>query len=202
MKAKILETSSSTGNVTIRCQLLQQEGEHLLVRLPGVSRANAVMEFLEQIGEDLGYDLLEIPYGFHVAQTDFEFTQIPDIRQDVVNILTQALEHDYQSVVLVGKSLGTMIAVSLLPDFPQVKKLILLTPVQKSHTMTGNVPTLAVIGTADSRYDPAMIQNSDTLQWLVYENMDHGLMIPGDIHATLRCLPQMLHVCEEFLQQD
>lgn len=199
MNAKILETASSAG-VTIRCQWLQQEGEHLLVRLPGVSRANAVMEFIEQIGIDQGYDLLEIPYGFHVAQRDFDFTQIPDIRQETVNILTQALEHQYKSVVLVGKSLGTMIAVSLLSDFPQVKKLILLTPVQNSHTMTGNVPTLAVIGTADSRYDPAMIQHSDTLRWLVYEGMDHGLMIPGDVRATLRHLPEMLHECEEFLQ--
>jgi len=199
MKRTMLETRSSAG-VTIRCTLLQQGADRLLVRLPGVSRSNAVMEYIEQLGEDLGYDLLEIPYAFHIAQTDFHMAQIPDIRQETRRILEQALEAGYESVVLVGKSLGTMLAVSLAQDVPRVRKLLLLTPVQNAHTMTGDLPTLAVIGTADSRYDPAMIVESDTLKWLVYEGMDHGLKIPGSVRATLHYLPEMLATCEEFLR--
>lgn len=199
MRVEILETTSS-AKVTIRCQLIRRENTRLLVRLPGVSRSNAVMEFIEQLGEDLGYDLLEIPYGFHIAQTDFDMARIPDIRQETQQLLAQALECGYESVVLVGKSLGTMLAVSLAQDTPQVNKLILLTPVMNSHTMTGDLPTLAVIGTADSRYDAQTMQDSDTLRWLVYEGMNHSLMIPGDVQTTVRHLPEILATCGDFLR--
>lgn len=199
MNAETLEITNRAG-VTIRCTLVHQGGERLLVRLPGVSRSNAVLEYIEQIGLDQGYDLLEIPYSFHIAQENFEFAHIPDYREDTQAILSQALERGYESVVLAAKSLGTMLAVSIAQDVPQVRKLILLTPVQNSHTLTGGLPTLAVIGTADSRYDPAMIANSETLTWLVYEGMNHGLMIPGDVQATLRHLPHLLAMCEDFLR--
>ena len=202
MKTYYIETPSSAG-VTIHNRLHSQESDLLLVLLPGVGYlvSHTILHLMSILGLNLGYDVLQIPYGFQVAQDDFELDQIPLIRKECQQTLSEALERGYQSVVLVGKSLGTLLAASLSQEFPQIEKLILLTPVMDSTSMTGSIPTLALIGTADNAYNPDNVQNSATLNWRVFEGLDHGLMVPGDVQASLKVLPDVVQACEDFLRK-
>ncbi|MCA9912567.1 MAG: hypothetical protein KC496_04445 [Anaerolineae bacterium] len=202
MKTYYIETPSSAG-VTIHNRLHSQESDLLLVLLPGVGYlvSHTILHLMSILGLNLGYDVLQIPYGFQVAQDDFELDQIPLIRKECQQTLSEALERGYQSVVLVGKSLGTLLAASLSQEFSQIEKLILLTPVMDSTSMTGSIPTLALIGTADNAYNPDNVQNSATLNWRVFEGLDHGLMVPGDVQASLKVLPDVVQACEDFLRK-
>lgn len=201
MKTHYIETPSSAG-VTIHNRLLYQESDTLMVLLPGRGYlvSHTILHLMSVLGLNLGYDVLQMPYGFQVAQDDFQQEQIPLIRQECQQTLDEALERDYQSVVVVGKSLGSLLAASLAQEFPQVQKLILLTPVMDSTSMTGTIPTLAIIGTADGAYNPAVVADSETLFWRVYEDLDHSLMIPGDVQASLKILPDIVQSCEDFLR--
>ncbi len=200
MKSEYIETPSSAG-VTIHNRLHCQDSATLLVLLPGRGYlvSHTILHLMSILGLNLGYDVLQVPYGFQVAQQDFAHEQIPLIRQECQQTLDEALKRGYQSVVLVGKSLGTLLAASLAHEFPQVQKLILLTPVMNSTSMTGSLPALAIIGTADKAYKPAIVADTETLTWRVYEGLDHSLMVPGDMHTSLKILPDVVQSCEDFL---
>jgi hypothetical protein len=104
---------------------------------------------------------------------------------------------------VVGKSLGTPLAVQLAKDVAvESVSLILLTPVGAAlHELEG-IRTLAVIGTADSLYSPEVIaefEGDPYVQWCVFENLNHGLEVEGDWQASVRALEDVIAACEQFL---
>jgi len=67
--------------------------------------------------------------------------------------------------------------------------------------MTGDIPTLAVIGTADSRYDPTKIVDTATLKWQVYDDLNHSLEYDGDWSRSLAILGDIMAVCDGFIDK-
>lgn len=184
----------------------QQDGgaRRLMVLLPGRSYTaqRPLLHYTGQIGLQLGYDVLAMRYSFHEQGQSFDIAYMPEIRDTCENVINQALDmHDYDDLVLVGKSLGALMAVTLARTLHHpAAGLILQTPIRNSINMvSADLPTLAIIGTADTLYNPAETIDRDSLRWLVYEGLDHSLEAPGQWRTTVHALPEILRHCEAFL---
>lgn len=204
MDIQYFEVESYIGG-TLRIPLASPNNSNhkrLMVLLPGRSYTidAPLMYYSKILGWQLGYDTLLVNYGFHINHSDFELSDIPNIHRETDNILSQVLNtHEYDEVVFVGKSLGTPIAAMLANKTPNTSKIVLLTPIQRSQDIIDNIPTLAIIGTDDRVYDADMIVDTDTLTWVVYDYLNHGLQKTDDLAASLAILPDIMQHCEAFL---
>jgi len=202
MTVTLIEVPSYAG-VTIRNTLFQRAGNtRLMVLLPGrgYTVAAPLLHYSFNIGWNHGYDVLQVSYGFHAAQSSLNVEDMPAIHQESVQAVTQALEAGaYAELVLVGKSLGTPIAAMLANQQPTATKALLLTPIQKCYQLVKATPTLAVIGPADRVYEGGMAVDTDIVTWKVYEGLDHSLEKPGDLAASLAILADIMQTCATFI---
>jgi len=177
--------------------------DKLMIILPGKGyiAESPLMRYIGQIGYQNGYDTLHIRYAIHRIAVENWLMRIPDLHADTQSAVEQVMSEQYKTICVVGKSLGSVIAVQLLAQL-QVNNLstILLTPIQDAMTMVGDIPALGIIGTADSVYEPDMIKQTDTRTWKVYDDLNHSLEYKGDWARSVEILRDVLAQCEQFIQ--
>jgi predicted alpha/beta-hydrolase family hydrolase len=115
----------------------------------------------------------------------------------------------YTHLTVVGKSLGTLAMAHLFAthDFSTPPTALWLTPVLTSAAVREQItafagPSLIVIGTADSFYDPdllAAIGETSTRRFAIIEGADHGMNVNNDVFQSLQALEQTLHAIADFL---
>lgn len=201
MQTEQLTIQSYVGQ-TLRVSLLSpdtSDGSKLMILLPGRGyKIDAPLLFYSKMmGWHHGYDTLLMQYGFHIADSDM--TNMGHIYSETKALIQQALDRDYSEIVIIGKSMGTPIAGQIANEIENVNKLILLTPIGGSHKLAPTIQTLAIIGTADRYYNADDVEYTDTLEWRVYDDLNHGLMKLNDLAASTQALHDIMQVCETFL---
>ena len=178
--------------------------DKLMILLPGKGYTihSPLFHYIKPMGINYGFDVLSVNYGIHVTQVDNWMTRIPDIQADTQKTIDRVLEHDYQTVCVVGKSLGTPIAATIANQLtaPHIS-VLMLTPIQAAMSMLNNIRTLGIIGTADPAYDADLIIESDTQSWLVLDDLNHSLEYKNDRDKSLDILKQILSTCESFIKE-
>jgi hypothetical protein len=178
--------------------------DKLMILLPGKGYTvnSPLFHYIKPIGIKYGFDVLSINYAIHLMPVDNWIMRIPDIHADTQKTLEQVLDHDYQTVCIVGKSLGTPLAASIANQLTAPNKSVLmLTPIQAAVSMVNNVRTLGIIGTADPAYDANMILETDTQSWMVLEGLNHSLEYRNDRDKSLDILKEILSTCETFIKE-
>lgn len=197
----------SPFGLTVNNHFFHQGSDRLVILLPGrgYTIEHPVLFHLRYLALENGYDVLPVQYGYQAAGRDFQPDEWPLLPQDVHAATASVLKRGYRRVCIIGKSLGTPLAIDLAQNLsvPELS-LILLTPINAAlHAMNSlqHVRTLAVIGTNDSLYSPAVIHQTSThMQWKVLEGLDHGLFIEDNWRVSLDALNSILAVCEHFLR--
>ena len=203
MTIEVLEVESPFG-VTVRNQFHHHDSDsaRLMIILPGRGYTvnHPVLFHLGHMAFENGYDVLPVQYGFHAGGA-LEPAQIPLLQEEVQRATKPVLARDYSEVCVVGKSLGTPLAIDLARslDVERVSQ-ILLTPIGAAMQAAGDIPTLAIIGTADPLYAAENIQESATLTWKVYERLGHGLVDEADWRYSVQVLQEIIAACETFLK--
>jgi len=178
--------------------------DKLMILLPGKGYTihSPLFHYIKPMGIQYGFDVLSINYAIHITQVDNWITRIPDIQADTQKAVDHVLQHDYQTVCVVGKSLGTPIAATIANqlDAPN-KSVLMLTPIQAAMSMLNQIRTLGIIGTSDPAYDPELIVETDTQSWLVFDDLNHSLEYRNDRNKSLDVLKQILSSCESFIKE-
>lgn len=180
-----------------------QPGSKLMIILPGrgYQVEHPALYYTLLMGLENGFDVLPIRYGFQVNHTSFELSQMPLLVQDVNAAVQQVLPNNYQDICIVGKSLGTPLAADLATRLNAPRKSqILLTPVPLALQMPPSIPTLAIIGTADSFYDKAPISQTPEIEWLVLDDLDHSFLKSQDWRASVQAQYTILERCDQFIR--
>ncbi len=114
-----------------------------------------------------------------------------------------AAVEEYDPLVLVGKSLGTIALAELYrtADLGQAPS-IWLTPLLGQEAVRNalaslDAPALVVLGTADPHSDPALLPQ-DGFETLVVEGADHGLELPDPV-ASVDALRRVVDAMARFL---
>ncbi len=201
LSIETIETGSRFG-VTIRHTLYAQDSNTLLVLLPGRGYYNEhpIMHYTGTVGRHKGWDVLSVKYGFQVTGEALTVERLPDAGNDAEQAVAAAVKRGYQNVIIAGKSMGTPFAAHIASTLANVRGLILHTPVQGATTMTGTIPALATIGTADGAYDPDITLDSETLRWLVVDDLNHALEKDGDWRASIHALETIIGAVVDFLE--
>jgi hypothetical protein len=113
---------------------------------------------------------------------------------------------DFDDVVLVGKSIGTLALASLVMD-GVAAPTIWLTPLLRQPYLVEAAfkqkgPALFIGSSSDPTFDPAQLQRIQAAgkgEGLVFSGADHSLEIPGDIFASLEIMRQVLEHVRTFL---
>lgn len=132
------------------------------------------------------------------------------VRDDAERALAAALAAgEHRRVVLVGKSLGTLALADLVagPLADRDPVCVWLTPLLNDAGLRDAVtrlrpPSLFVIGSADPLYDAAVLEDLRTASGgraVVVEGADHGMLVPGDMAATLEGLRRVMAVMDDLL---
>lgn len=118
-------------------------------------------------------------------------------------------QQSYTRLTVVGKSLGTIAMAHLFAthDFSTPPTALWLTPVLTNAAVREQIaafpgPSLVVIGTADSFYDPnllAAIGETSTRHFAIIEGADHSMNVNDDVFQSLQALEQVLRAVENFL---
>lgn len=178
--------------------------DKLMILLPGRGYTidSPLFHYLKPIGIKQGYDVLSIRYAIHVTKVDNWITRISDIQADTQKAVAQVLAHNYQTVCVVGKSLGTPIAATIANQLDVANKSVLmLTPIQSAMSLLNNIRALGIIGTSDPAYDPDMIIETKSQSWLVLDDLNHSLEYKDDWATSLDILKQVLATCESFIKE-
>lgn len=207
LETQTLSVPSAYG-FTLQHTLFTSEigADRLLILLPGrgYTVEGPTLYHLLYLGLERGWDVLPMPYGFQVRGDDFSFDQMPLLQQDVAASANMALGRGgYRQVCVVGKSLGTPLAVELAHQIDIAdKSVILLTPVAGAMQAVGDLRTLAVMGTADPMYSPEVVRltaGDPNIAWRVFDNLDHGLVDKDNWRASVQALHDILAACEGFM---
>jgi len=194
-----IEVTTASG-VTVDHQLIAHAAPRgLLIILPGRGYTCdfPVLHYLRKAAADLGYDVLSVWYSFQIVHVPDEQVTMQQLAAEVDQAISEVLKRGYTRVVIAGKSLGTPLAVL---HANQAERLILLTPIGTAAQNVRSKPMLAVIGTSDPVYDPDLLDASDkNVQWMVLDDLDHGLEMAGDWDASINALHRITAACVEFL---
>ena len=198
-------TTQSPSGVTIPNTLMHREprSTRLMIMLPGrgYTCEHPVMYYVRAMALTHGYEVLSLQYGFQVAQREMSREELPVLRQEIQQAVQKARERRYDRFCIVGKSLGTPLAVELATSLsPENVSLILLTPVNNAAQHVGHIRTLGIIGTADPFYDAEAINHTPpSVQWHVFNGLDHALEPQNDWHASLAALLEIISACQSFI---
>ena len=187
--------------------------EDLLIILPGrgYTTSAPLLWYLRKAATELRCDVLSVAYSFHVAMDkgkgkgkgSFGGMNLDSLNDEVTRSVDSMLaQQSYTRLFIAGKSLGTPLAVAQAKRLETVDALLLQTPILNCVADTGDIPTLAVIGTADAAYDRDTVaadKDRPHVKWLVYEGLDHGLEAGQDWQTSLERLKDITAACTDFL---
>lgn len=159
---------------------------------------------------DNGYDVLHVEY--HYDPADF-----PEpagdrwrdaLRLDVEGAYAAVVaEGQYNSVLLLGKSLGTIAIALLLANHPELAEsdCIWLTPLISIDRVREVIAShasrsLVVIGSLDPHHNQKRLHEIEVAgaAVVVIDRADHGLEIPDDLESSIEALRQTTMAIERF----
>lgn len=119
-------------------------------------------------------------------------------------------QRDYKHLILIGKSIGTLVLASLISqDLPTNTQIIWLTPLLRRPELVkfaqrSSYASLYLLGSSDPNYDPTAlkrIQGATGASIRVFDGANHSLEIPGQIHASLQIITELLESIGDFLDR-
>jgi hypothetical protein len=191
------------------------ETHHLAVVFPGLGYTAhmPVLYYPRRLLMERGADALLVEYDYR-GRGDFRMPQDPKrdrwFFDDVAAAYAAGLgQRPYSGITLVGKSLGTLAMGYLLMEDARLSwaRCVWLTPLLRADRLRAQMRrarghSLFVIGTADSHYDPAYLEEvrlASGGESVVVQGADHSLEIEGDTVGSIRAVEQIVRAIQQFL---
>lgn len=92
----------------------------LSIILPGIGYLldRSYLDYSKQLCLQMGYDVLEIEYGFHITRAKFDPSKEFDILvSETINVIERSIIKDYDNIIIIGKSIGTCVQIMVNKHF-------------------------------------------------------------------------------------
>ena len=204
-------------NEPVLNRLLRPEGaiDHLALLLPGYGYTldMPLFYYAEKLLLERGWDVLRVEYAYN-TRPEFQTLSKPERDRWLLEDTTAAWraglgQRNYERVVLIGKSLGTMAMGHLLTaaDLPPNLGAVWLTPLLSEERLRQQIqqyggPSLFVIGTADPHFEPVVLEKMQVAtvgEAVIVKNADHGMDILGDPVSSVRAVERVVEALVRFL---
>lgn len=192
-----------------------QKQDKLAVFFPGIGYTcdRSLLYYTAVLMKELGYEVVPVAYtGFpeNVKGDAQKMRECYSIAQDrAAEILRDINFSDYDDIVFVGKSIGTVVALTIANQFDLTVRSVLYTPLLETFDLlpmgTGtNTSAVVFHGTSDQwARTPQIIaacDNHDVPLYLVGK-ANHSLET-GDLNDDLRILKKTMQTVRGFLTMD
>lgn len=182
-----------------------REGEDYLKKLAvfipgtGYTCEKPLLKGLSQRYEDLGYDIIKLNYGnINFQQMENITVASSAVRPVVLRQMAEVAVGEYERIVFVSKSLGTMVAMWLEDELNQVVNHVLLTPTPVLLPYIGSRQVIAaVLGTEDHLLKADLLKKvceQAGVPCLIVEGVGHKLEREEE-DENERILQEVLTLC-------
>ncbi len=207
MKTKTINYHNQDNELGARGEYVDTDSRRIIIIYPGnnYTSHHPVLYYLAQMGAQIDYDVLSLWYSFQLNDTPFESGKIKSVYIQTQRVIEQVLNaRDYDHIVIVGKSLGTILALQMAAGFEHPNKhLILLTPLLKAVEAAHAFRSLVIIGSEDRYFDdqnPLITAAPANITTRVMPGLDHALEYKDDWRASSEALWDIIDTCEAFLK--
>lgn len=172
----------------------------LAVMFPGMNYNSdkPLLYYIKKILSKENYDIVSIAYG-----------ELPKEKQPAFNIAIKIAKEtlkeinwsDYDTILFVSKSIGTILAGIIAANLPKNIKHIYLTPVNETlEFMNGDVVVLS--GKEDQMMNSKDLVeecNNKEIELFLYDDCNHS-METGDVNRDIKILADITEKCQEFIK--
>lgn len=195
----------------------EQQSKAICIMLPGLGYTTQLPLFYyaTNVFVDHHIDVLHINYAYLQNKQFAELNneeQDSWMYEDVQAVVKEVLkETQYQQYYVLSKSLGSipMAFEWKQRQFLQPAYGIWLTPLLKNDAvyegmLTGNLPSLCVIGDNDPHFTEERIQTLRTnslIQTVIIPHAEHSLEIKGNVAASIQIVDQIMNNIKQFIEE-
>lgn len=182
---------------------VKEDNTKLVVLFPGknYSTDKPVLYYAGFSSIQSGYDLLMLEYGYQAARTDLDIDDLPRIIEESIESIRQII-NNYNDVVFISKSLGTIIAGEVHEKLGINIRHIYLTPIQGTIRYINNSEGIVIYGDNDEvfRKDLSKQINLNNVRKVIeIPNADHSLMVENPIES-IEILKKLTTMYLDFLK--
>ncbi|WP_340021117.1 hypothetical protein MHI24_19120 [Paenibacillus sp. FSL K6-1096] len=203
MSVSSIVMSSHWGR-EVRHKLITQESKVLAVVFPGqnYSAERPLLEYAGKLAREYGCDLLQLEYGYQSARVAFKREEI-DIVAEECKIALASLP-DYEQLLFISKSMGTIIAGKVAADPAVGEKVshLFLTPVPESLPFIRQSRGSVIYGGSDPMFTgqyPAELSTMKQIRVYRIDDANHALEVES-VNESLAVLLVIINFYHEFFR--
>ncbi len=174
----------------------------LCIILPGIAYYldKSYLDYSKQLANELGYDTIEIEYGYQINRSKFDIEKEFSIMvSETLEVIDNALNKEYEELLIIGKSIGTSVQHFVNKDlkerFNKVNN-IYISPIDKTLNEFGlESNSLVIFGDEDpllSYENKNEIESREDLESFVISGANHPLDIKNNVMETVEALKESL----------
>lgn len=164
-------------------------GKKIVISFPGGRGAEIpLLYFGAKYYEDMGYEKVFInnPQCGELDSDELLEVLLENAKQQIDSLSLQ----EYDEIVFIGKSIGTVVACRIKETYHLPAKLVLFTPIDATleYIKADNDVLLVVVGTKDWGMDANKLKtlcDSENIQCYVEDNVGHRMEVMNDLKRNL-----------------
>ncbi|MGL4343865.1 MAG: hypothetical protein ACRCTE_01570 [Cellulosilyticaceae bacterium] len=190
----------------LKGRFTSQQSNKLCIVLPGIAYLldRSYLDYSKQLAVELGYDVLEVEYGFQVSRSAFDVpTEFDIMVEETLRVIDKHIKESYKHVLVIGKSIGTAVQIKVNEHLKEREvHNIAISPIDKTAHMGVLPNTLVVTSLSDPLLSPEALDKIDAsgIEVVLIEGANHALDIAGDVIQTVSQLERVLQKEKEFIQ--
>lgn len=197
----------SYWGVNLKGEVISRESDTLVVLLPGIGYTvdRPLMDYSKKLALELGYDVLQIEYGFQIVRKIFDReNEFQYVKRESIEIFKNALNDNYKKIIFISKSIGTIINTILCNEVKgREVKNIYLTPVNETLKVGVKENSLVISGTSDpliNKETIEVIRKIKGVNLIEIKNADHSLNINGSVLESIEILNKVIEAEKDYLK--
>ena len=181
----------------------------LVVLFPGIGYHNdkPLMYYTKRVARNKGYEIVEVTYDFPEPPKDIKDhpEKIEEAYETAFNQVKEQLADiaftDYDRVVFVGKSIGTVVMARYSMTYELEADMVVYTPIPDTFNYLSNCEGFLFHGSADPFCDTDMcVQLCEelSLTYAVIPEANHSLET-GDVDVDIKNLGRVMNIVGKLL---
>lgn len=181
---------------------IQEKNSKLVVLFPGKNYPcdKPSLHYAGISAIQSGFDLLVLEYGYQAARTDLDIKDLPRVIEESEKSINRIV-NNYERVVFISKSLGTIVAGEIHRRIGIPIKHIYLTPIKDTVEYINSTEGITIYGTKDDFFNNEMaekIKISNNRRIVKIPNANHSLET-NNVDESILILRSLANIYMEVL---
>ncbi|WP_053984494.1 alpha/beta hydrolase [Niameybacter massiliensis] len=196
----------SHWGIDLNSRFVNKNSDTLCVILPGIAYYldRSYLDYSKQLSCELGFDTLEVEYGFQTAKAAFS---VPDefdiIVKETIQVVESKLEKEYKKIVIIGKSIGTCVQIALNKHL-EGKDItnIYISPIDKTVGLGITENAFVITSSSDPLLSNENFESLKTIAGITLTNVEganHALDLENNVLGTIDALKTYIQDARTFL---